>query len=196
MVLFGQAATVNGVANQTVSIPSLLSSAAVSTAQVTITTAATDFKLAEISLAAGYLNTANKVIAVSASGTWTTVALQTPAWTFKVKLCTVSGCGSGTALTLLSWVSAAATASTTQTWIIESSIGTSATGASGTTISHGFADLPVGATGNKAFTGLHDANTAVSGSIDLTAALFLDITVQSSTGLLNTAVSHTAKIIQ
>jgi hypothetical protein len=144
-------------------------------------TAATDTQLVEISLGAGYLNTANKVIHVHADGIWVTGTTQTPTQNFKVKLCTVSGCGSGTVLTLLTWTSGAATASTTETWIIDGNIGTRVSGSSGTLLAHGQADLPVGTTANTAAAILHDVNTTVTSTIDLTAALFLDIMTNTST---------------
>lgn len=167
-----------------------------SSATVTLTSAATDFRLVEISLAAGALNVAGNVLSARASGTWTTVAAQTPTWTFRVKLCTVSNCASGTVITLLSFTSAASTASTTQTWIINGDIGTQVTGASGTLLAHGFIDMPIGATANTVFAGRHDINTAASAAINLASALFLNITAQVSTGTTNSARYHTMKVTQ
>ena len=59
-----------------------------------------DQTLQEVSLAAGALNTALAANLVHGSGYFTIAALQIPALTFKAKLCTVSGCGSGTVVTL------------------------------------------------------------------------------------------------
>jgi hypothetical protein len=75
-------------------------------------------------------------------------------------------------------------------------VGTTTTGSSGKVIAHGTADLPVGSTGNLAFAGFQDANTAVSSAIDLTAALYLDVTFNASTqsGTKNSCVYHIAKV--
>jgi hypothetical protein len=158
--------------------------------------AATDTKLVEFTLPAGYLNVANKVFRVTANGTWTTGTTQTPTWNFKIKLCTVSGCGSGTALILLTWTSAASTASTTQTWLLNANIGVTTVGANGKLLGHGFADLPVGATANLAWAGYHDVNTAESATIDLTASLYLDVMANVSTqsGTKNSCTYNTAKV--
>jgi len=158
--------------------------------------AATDTQLLEVTLPAAYLNRSSAVLDIKASGTWTTGTTQTPTQTFKVKLCTVSGCGSGTVLTLVSWTSAAATASTTQTWLTISTLGTVTTGSSGTVIAHGFADLPVGASANTAFAGFHDVNTAASSGIDLTAQLFLNLmwNVSTQSGTKNSAIGHMLSI--
>lgn len=137
--------------------------------------AATDTQLAQLSLPAGYLNQSNDVLTFTASGSWTAGTVSTPTMTFKIKLCTVSGCGSGTVLTLDTVTSAAATASTTQQFRLDGTVGTVSTGATGTVISHCVADLPVGTTANTIFSGVHDVNTAASSSIDLTAALFLQL---------------------
>lgn len=163
----------------------------VSTSSVNAT-AATDVQLLEITLPSSYFNTANQVMDVAASGTWTTGTTQTPTWNYKIKVCTVSGCGSGTVVTAISCTSAASTASTTQTWILRGTIGTTATGGSGTLVSHGFCDLPVGSSANTIFSGVHDVNTAASGAIALNGVLYLHLSFQASTqsGTKNSSIGH------
>jgi hypothetical protein len=96
----------------------------------------------------GALNTVNKMLKVEGAGIYTTQSAQTPTLTFKVKLCTVSGCGSGTVITACSWTTAATTASVTNSWYIDyCKIGTISTGATGTVIGKGRADVQIGATG-------------------------------------------------
>jgi hypothetical protein len=86
----------------------------------------------------GALNTVNKMLKVEGAGIYTTQSAQTPTLTFKVKLCTVSGCGSGTVITACSWTTAATTASVTNSWYIDyCKIGTISTGATGTVIGKG-----------------------------------------------------------
>jgi hypothetical protein len=146
--------------------------------------AATDTKLAEISLGAGYLNTSAKTLSIFAKIIHSTGTTQTPTVTYKIKLCTISGCGSGTVLTLLTFgASGAMTASNTESAEITAHVTTSATGSSGTLESAGFAIINV-SSGSGAATGgtlFNDTNTAVSSTIDLTAALFLDVMGQFST---------------
>jgi hypothetical protein len=135
-------------------------------------------------LAAGALNTALAANLVHGSGYFTIAALQIPALTFKAKLCTVSGCGSGTVVTLASITTAATVAATNNGWNLQLMAGTATAGATGNLWVHGAPGLTVdiGALPGSAATPYTDLNTAVSSNIDLTAALFLDFTVATSTG--------------
>lgn len=141
-----------------------------------------DQALQEIALPAGYLNTLKQQTIFNSSGIFTIAVAQTPTLTFKLKLCTVSGCGSGTVVTLVSIATAATVAATNNPWNMTLSTGTSAVGASGTLIVHGFAAVDIGALATAAETVYNDGNTAVSSTIDLTAALFADWTVTTSSG--------------
>lgn len=141
-----------------------------------------DQALQEVALPAGFLNTLKQQTILNSSGIFTIAVAQTPTLTFKAKLCTVSGCGSGTVVTLASIVTAATVAATNNPWNMTLSAGTSATGATGTLIVHGFAAVDIGALATAAESVYNDANTAVSSTIDLTAALFVDWTVTTSTG--------------
>ncbi len=141
-----------------------------------------DQALQEIALPAGFLNTLKQQTIFNSSGKFTIAVAQTPTLTFKVKLCTVSGCGSGTVVTLASIVTAATVAATDNPWNMTLTAGTSATGATGTLIVHGFASVDIGALATAAESVYNDGNTAVSSTIDLTAALFVDWTITTSTG--------------
>ncbi len=141
-----------------------------------------DQALQEIALPAGYLNTLKQQTIFNSSGIFTIAVAQTPTLTFKVKLCTISGCGSGTVVTLASIATAATVAATNNPWNMTLSAGTSAIGASGTLIVHGFASVDIGALSTTAETVYNDANTDLSSTIDLTAALFVDWTVTTSSG--------------
>jgi hypothetical protein len=145
--------------------------------------ATTDTQLTEFALPTGYLNSSNKSLNLFAKVVQSTGTTQTPTVTYKWKLCTVSGCGSGTVLTLVTFgASGAMTASTTESTEIIARVGTAATGASGTVESAGFALINVSSTSGLATgaTLFNDTNTAVSSTIDLTAALFLDLMGQFS----------------
>jgi hypothetical protein len=141
-----------------------------------------DQTLMELALPAGLLNTLKQQTLLGGSGIFTIAVAQTPTLTWKVKLCTVSGCGSGTVVTLASFVNGATVAATNNPWNMDIVAGTAATGATGNLIVHGSLNIDIGALTTTAGTVYNDTNTAVSANIDLTAALFVDFTVASSTG--------------
>jgi hypothetical protein len=143
--------------------------------------AVTDTKLAEIALGTGYLNTSAKALDVYSHVVVITGTTQTPTYTLKLKLCTVSGCGSGTALTLLTFgATGAMTASNTVHGEINARVLTTTTGASGVVESAGMAVLNITQVGTGGIL-WNDINNAGSSTIDLSAALFLDVMGQIST---------------
>jgi len=154
-------------------------------------TAATDVQLMELSLAASYLNSAGQPFAIHGSGVLSTTTASTPQVTITAKLCSVSGCGSGTVTPLAAIQSSAlnTVAITNASWnyeIIATTVGTGAScnlivkGAPGLTIENG-ASL---AAADSVYT---DSNTAVSSpNQTCTNALFIDFFVQqSATGASN-----------
>lgn len=168
-------------------------SAAVNLTPVTVSAnVTTDQTLQELSLSAGALNTANLISLLHGSGIFTIATIQTPTLTFKAKLCTVSGCGSGTVVTLASMTTTATVAATNNIWNVELRAGTTATGATGNLMVHGFVAADIGATSAVADSVFGDTNTAVSGNINLAAALFVDFTVSTSAG--NAGNSFTSQI--
>jgi hypothetical protein len=151
-----------------------------------------DQTLQEVALPAGALNTVLAANLIHGSGEFTIAALQTPTLTFKAKLCTVSGCGSGTVVTLASITSAASIAATNNGWNLQLMAGTSASGATGNLWVHGAPGLTVdiGALPGSAATPYTDTNTAVSSNIDLTAVLYVDFTVATSTGNAGNSITQ------
>lgn len=144
---------------------------------------ASDQTLQEISLSAGYLNVLNQPFLIDATGLNTIGAGQTPTLTYKLKLCTVSGCGSGTVRTLYSITTGATVAATGDPWRMTGTIITNAIGATGTMIPSGSLKADIGASASQTQNDYQDVNTGtISGTIDLTAALFLDFTVSTSAG--------------
>jgi hypothetical protein len=185
----------DGSGNLTVSgcVPSGSSGNAVtSTTPVTVSAAVTsDQQLMELSLTAGYLNTLGTPFVFNGSGLYTTAIAQTPTLTFKVKLCTVSGCGSGTVVTLVALVSTATLAAVTNNpWNLNVTGVTHATGATGTLEIHGPLILDLGIAATTVDSAFLDTNTAVSGTIDLTAALFVDFSVTTSTGNAGNSITQ------
>lgn len=169
------------------------SSAASNVTPVTVSANTTaDQTLQEVSLSAGYLNTLKQPFLIHGSGIFTIATLQTPALTWKAKLCTVSGCGSGTVVTLASIVTGSSVASTNNTWNVNLKAATSTTGATGALVVHGPLAIDLGASTAIADTVYNDTNAAASSTIDLTAALFVDFTVATSAG--NAGNSFTQQI--
>lgn len=154
-----------------------------STTPVTVNANSTsDQQLMELSLTAGYLNSLGRPFDFFGAGVYTTQTAQTPTLEFKIKLCTVSGCGSGTVVTLVDITSGATTAASSNiSWNLRTLGTTAATGATGNLELHGDAHLDLGSALSTASTVYNDTNTAVSSNIDLTAALFVDFTVKFST---------------
>ena len=155
-----------------------------------------DQSLQEISLTAGLLNSAGAASLIHGSGVFTIAAAQTPALTFKAKLCTVSGCGSGTVVTLATITSGASIAATNNGWNLQLMAGIVSPGAAGTLAVHGAPGLTIdiGALPGTAATLYTDTNTTATSAINLTAALFVDFTVSTSTG--NAGNSFTQSIAE
>jgi hypothetical protein len=175
---------------------SLSNSSAVTSSNPTINT---DQNLIQLSLPAGYFNEPTQAVHVEGSGIYSSTAASSPALTFKAKLCTVSGCGSGTVVTLFNIVSSAlnTTALTNATWNLEGTCVTNTTGATGNLVCHGKPGLTLdtGATLSTPDNVFADTNTATLANIDLTAALFLQFTVaQSVVGASNSYTQQLASI--
>lgn len=138
--------------------------------------------LMELALGAGYLNSSGQPFLINGAFVYTTPVAQTPTITITARLCTVSGCGSGTNRVLASIVSTATLASVTNNTININFVAINhATGATGTLEVHGPMSIDLGALTTTADSVFNDVNTAVTGTIDLTAALFVDFTVTFST---------------
>lgn len=164
--------------------PAGVSAALTNITPVTVTANSTaDQFLMEIPIAAGYLNTLGSIYDIHASGIATVASTRI---NFKALLCTVSGCGSGTVITLASNQSAVETV-TSATWNVNFKAATTATGVSGTMIVHGPA---VNQTVTNIALPVNDSNPASSSTIDLTAGLFLDFTAATSAGGGTTSITQ------
>lgn len=138
-----------------------------------------DQQAQELSLSAAYLNTATQPFLFHGSGIFSTTLV--PSVTVKFKLCSVSGCGSGTVVTLATMTTANTTSATNNQIIADMSCATHAIGATGNLICHGI--LASDLTASSVLTTTYsDANTAVSSNFDLTAAWFVDTSIAFSTG--------------
>jgi hypothetical protein len=158
---------------------------------VTVNTNTTsDQNLMVLTIPAGALNQANRHTRFRSAGVYTTQTSQTPTVTLKVKLCTVSGCGSGTVITLATWTSAATTAAASNMpWNFDINLAGVTTGATGTVEAHGSSNITLTTTASGTTTTRNDTNTAASSAIDLTGTLYLQTTITFST---NAATANTA----
>lgn len=170
-------------ANGDMTTTACTTNAVTSTSPVTVSAnSVVDQQLMELSLTAGYLNSLGRPFDFFGAGVYTTQAGQTPTLEFKIKLCTVSGCGSGTVVSLVDITTTATTANSPNvSWNLRTVGTTNATGATGNLEVHGNLTADLGNLISASDTIFTDTNTAVSSNIDLTAALFVDFTVKFST---------------
>ncbi len=143
--------------------------------------------LVAFALPAGKQSKANKTFRIKGSGTYSLGASSTVA--FGVKVCTISGCGSGTVVTPCLFTTGSNTnTAVTSTFNFECTVGTVTAGASGTLLGKGTAAIEVGAANTAAATVFGDVTTAVTAAIDLTAADFIQTQVTfGSANASNTA---------
>lgn len=135
-------------------------------------------------------NVVNKTWNVQAFGTYSLGAASTV--NLKAKLCTVSGCGSGTVVNLASWTTASQTnTGVTLAWNINLQCATVTTGATGTAECHGTLNFDSGATLAAAASTFNDSNTAAVTGIPLNGQLFLQTTLAYGTAnASNTALAR------
>jgi hypothetical protein len=144
---------------------------------VTVNANVTTFQnLQAFTIPANTLNIVGRTLRVSTAGTYTTPAANASAITYTVKLCTVSGCGSGTVVTVITFTSSAQAGSqTTDPWNSIAMITTQTAGASSVFESHGNFTIDLTGVG-VASSVFPDSNSAVSSAIDTTGQLFLQTT--------------------
>ena len=159
--------------------PPLTNGASVTVAAAT----ASDQNMMQLTEVPGMLNFSGRVAILNASGTTTTGASANGALTIKLKLCTVSGCGSGTVLTLLT-MGPTATEQTSLTaggWVCDAHIFTVATGSSGTLQAAGKCAAEIlSATPTDIASTYVAVVAAVSNTIDLTKQLFWQWTIAAA----------------
>ncbi|HEY3838134.1 MAG TPA: hypothetical protein VGL72_16255, partial [Bryobacteraceae bacterium] len=146
--------------------------------------------LQEVSVPANTLNTLNQPFLLDAAGIYTDGSAQTPTLTFAVKLCTVSGCGSGTVVTVFSAVTGATATASNDQWRILGHLVTAVIGSSGQLEAHANFVVDLGAGATVAQSVYQDSNTALTSAIDLTAPLFIDFTVTTSTGSTGNSITQ------
>jgi hypothetical protein len=137
----------------------------------------TDQNLMACTLPANILNLIGRTLRITTGDLYTTPVASVATINTKVKLCTVSGCGSGTVINLANITSSGNPGSVTNNSINLQLVSTTQTGgASSAYESHGNMVIDLGASPGLADSTFSDSNTATIGTIDSTAQLFLQIT--------------------
>jgi hypothetical protein len=138
---------------------------------------ATDQLLMSCTLSANLLNVVGHTLKIYAAAVYSTPAASTATINMKAKLCTVSGCGSGTVVTLATITSTANPGTITNNAVqLNLDVATQTAGSSSAYEAHGWMVIDLGSTGLAADTVFADTNSATVGTIDSTGQLFLQIT--------------------
>jgi len=138
-----------------------------------------DQNLMALTIPAGSLNSVSRTLLVQLAGVYSTPAASTTAVNVKLKLCTVSGCGSGTVLTLanVSSTALAGIQATNDPFNLTFNISTQTAGATASFEAHGNLTIDISALTTAAEGVFADGNTTTIGTIDTTAQLFLQTAV-------------------
>lgn len=156
----------------------------------------TDQNLMTFTLPANCLNTVGRTLRVFVAGVYSTAANSTAQMTLKIKICSVSGCGSGNVASVINIQSAAlATLTiTNNAWNGTFYITTQTGSTAGAWEAHGAFGIDEGSATTSADSFFNDQNTAtVTGSpaaIDTTAQNFLQITFAFSAGSSSNSVTQ------
>ena len=158
----------------------------------------TDQLLMSCTLAANDLNTTLRTLKIFAAGVYSTAATSTAQITLKAKLCTVSGCGSGTVISLLNIQSTAlgSVTVTNNAWNITGEATVQTAGASAAFESHGFISIDLGSLTTAADSIFDDTNTATAGTISSTGGLFLQITGAYSAGSTSNSMTERQLVVE
>lgn len=148
---------------------------------------ATDQNLMSLPIPPGMMNTPGKTFTLFGAGPMT----------FRVKLCSVSGCGSGTAVTLCTFGPTATqnASSTNIPWNLSMTVSTSTAGTTGTVIPNGSLETVIGTTATTAGSPYLAQTTGPSAAIDLTAPTFVQITVADSGASANNSFTQSMGVM-
>jgi len=151
---------------------------------------ATDQNMMACTIPAGTLNRVGRTLRVKVAGVYSTPAASTSQMTLKIKLCTVSGCGSGTVISPINIQSTAlgTVQITNDNFSARSELTTQTAGASSAYEAHGEYLIDLATLATAADNVFGDGNTATVGTIDSTAQLFLQCTFAFS----NASASNSA----
>jgi hypothetical protein len=161
----------------------------------------TDQNLMVFTLPANCLNVVGRTLRIFVAGVYSTAAASTAQMTLKVKICSVSGCGSGNVASVISIQSAAlgTLTITNNAWNGTFYVTTQTAGATGAWEAHGALGIDEGALATAADSFFNDSNIAtVTGSpsaIDTTAQNFLQVTFAFSAASASNSVTQRQLVI-
>jgi hypothetical protein len=155
----------------------------------------TDQNLMACTVPASVLSSNTRTLRIHTKSVYSTPAASVATLTFKAKLCSVSGCGSGNVMTLVSIASTANPGTVTNNPVLfDVQTMTQNAGAISREEASGDLIIDLGAAVTSADTVFADTNTAVvagsPGDIDLTAQNFLQITVAFSVASASNSVTE------
>lgn len=158
----------------------------------------TDQNLMTCTLSANLLNVVGRTLHIHAAGIYSTAATSTAQLTAKAKLCTVSGCGSGTVISLVSiqTVALGSVTVTNNNWNLDFYTVTQTAGATAAFESHGQFVIDLGSLTTAADSTFADTNTTTISSIDTTAQLFLQITYTFSAASASNSASQRQGVVE
>ena len=166
---------------------------------VTVSAAvATDQNLMALTIPANTLNIVGRTLHIWVAGTYSTPASSTATVNLKAKLCSVSGCGSGTVVNLASITSSANPGSVTNNpFNLQLYSTTQTAGTSSVYEAHGSMQIDLGAATTSALSSFGDTNTALSSPvIDSTAQMFLQITVAFSAASTSNSAKERQLVVE
>ena len=157
----------------------------------------TDQNLSACTVPANALNVTLRTLKIWVADVYTTPLASVATVTKKIKLCTVSGCGSGTVITLASATSSANPGSVTNNSINgEYVVTTQTAGAIAAFESHGNMVIDLGASPGLADSTFSDSNTATISSIDTTGTLYLQETIAFSAASASNSATARQMIVE
>jgi len=157
----------------------------------------TDQNLMSCTLSANTLNVVGRTLKIWVAGVYTTPAASVATINLKAKLCTVSGCGSGTVVNLATITSSANPGTVTNNaYNLTLYPVTQTAGASSVYEVHGIMGIDLGAANTSPDSFFNDTNTAVSAAIDSTAQLFLQISTAFSVASASNSSTERQLIVE
>jgi hypothetical protein len=162
----------------------------------------TDQNLMAVTIPANNLNVVGRTLRVFVAGVYSTAATSTAQMTLKIKICSVSGCGSGNVASVISIQSAAlgTLTITNNAWNGTFYVTTQTASTAGAWESHGAFGIDEGALATAADSFFNDSNNAtVTGSpsaIDTTAQNFLQVSFAFSAGSTSNSVTERQLVVE
>lgn len=161
----------------------------------------TDQNLMAKTIPAGDLNLVGRTLRVFVAGIYSTPAASTATITIELKLCSVSGCGSGNVADLIDITSSANPGTVTNNaFNLTAYVTTQTAGAAGRWEAHGIFGIDLGALNTSPDSFFNDTNTAViagtPADIDTTAQNFLQVSIAFSAASASNSATERQLVVE